>query len=93
MSQHGRHVEIEPDGSGRLWSSALGSWLVADGRYLRLQDADGNVRPTGEEAERDAKEQALAAKEQALAAKEQERAAKERAWAKLRELGIDPEGN
>jgi hypothetical protein len=50
------------------------------------------------ERERAAKEAALAAKEQeraakeaALVAKEQERAAKEAAWAKLRELGIDPE--
>ncbi|MCU0495236.1 MAG: Uma2 family endonuclease [Chloroflexaceae bacterium] len=44
-----------------------------------------------EEAERAAKEAARAAEEAARAAEEAERAAKEAAWAKLRELGVDPE--
>jgi Uma2 family endonuclease len=43
------------------------------------------------EAERAAKEEAQRQAEAERAAKEAERAAKEAAWAKLRELGIDPE--
>ncbi|NWJ48727.1 MAG: Uma2 family endonuclease [Chloroflexi bacterium] len=110
---------IESDAQGRLWSEELESWLAADGRYLRLYDAAGNLRLTGVEAERAAKEmerwraeseraakeaerrradseQAAkeveqAAKEAERAAKEAEQAAKEKAWARLRELGIDPE--
>ena len=53
------------------------SWLAPDGPLLRLYDRDGRMRLTEGEAQR--------------AAKEAERAAKEAAWAKLRELGIDPE--
>jgi Uma2 family endonuclease len=44
-----------------------------------------------QEAERAAKEAERIAKERAWAGQEAERAAKERAWAKLRELGIDPD--
>jgi hypothetical protein len=46
---------------------------------------------TERDAERAAKEAERVAKEAERAAKEAERAAKEAAWAKLRELGIDPE--
>ena len=72
----GALVEQTPDGRGRLWSAELQSWLAPDGALLRLYDLDGRMRLTEGEAER--------------AAKEAERAAKEAAWAKLRELGIDP---
>lgn len=65
----GALVEQAPDEQGRLWSSELESYLVADGALLRLTDRDGQLRLTEGEAER---------------------AAKEAAWAKLRELGIDP---
>ncbi len=65
------------DERGWLWSDELEGWLAAEREHLRLDDADGVMRLTGEEAER--------------AAKEQERAAKERAWAKLQELGFNPE--
>jgi Uma2 family endonuclease len=49
------------------------------------------VERTAKEAERAAKEAERAAKEAARAAEAAERAAKEAAWAKLRELGIDPD--
>ncbi|MCU0492311.1 MAG: Uma2 family endonuclease [Chloroflexaceae bacterium] len=67
----------QPLGSdGRLWSPALQAFLVPDGLYLRCYDQHDRRWLTQAEAER--------------AAKEAERAAKEAAWAKLRELGIDP---
>jgi Uma2 family endonuclease len=75
--QNGQPVEIVPNDQGWLWSGELDSYLVPDGRMLRLYDRAGNLRLTGEEAER--------------AAKEAERKAKEKAHAKLRELGIDPD--
>ena len=76
--------EMQADQQGRMWSPALESFIVADQNYLRLRDASGARRLTGEEAER-------AAKERALAGEEAERAAKERLAAKLRELGVDLE--
>jgi Uma2 family endonuclease len=98
-------IEILPDDQGWLWSSQLDSYLVPDNEYLRLYDRTGKMRLTQteyeraeKEAERRAKEQERLAKEQERLTKEQaidaerlEREAKERAWAKLRELGIDPE--
>lgn len=100
----GLMVEHTPDAQGRFWSEALQSFLTPDGGSLRLEDADGVLRLTQAEAERAAKEAERAARAQAescaateraakeveQAAKEAERAAKEVAWAKLRELGIDP---
>jgi Uma2 family endonuclease len=77
-------IELEPDERGWFWSNELDSWLVSDNALLRLYDRDGQIRLTEAEAER-------AAKEAERAAKEAERAAKELAWAKLRELNIDPE--
>jgi Uma2 family endonuclease len=77
-------VEQSADTQGRLWSAELESWLVPDGALLRLYEHNQQQRLTEGEAER-------VAKEAERAAKEAERAAKEAAWAKLRELGIDPE--
>ena len=99
----GKASEMQPDQQGCIWSPVLESYVVADGNYLRLQEASGALRLTGEEAERAAKERALveieaerAAKEAERAEKETERAAKERAVAenerlvaKLREMGVD----
>jgi Uma2 family endonuclease len=73
----GAMVEQTPDARGWLWSAELASWLAPDGALLRLHDRDGHLRLTEGEAER--------------VAKEAERVAKEAAWAKLRELGIDPD--
>jgi Uma2 family endonuclease len=70
-------TERPADQHGWIWSAELESWLAPDGALLRLYDRDGLMRLTEGEAQR--------------AAKETERAAKETAWAKLRELGIDPE--
>jgi Uma2 family endonuclease len=72
----GNMIEQTKDQQGRLWSDELQSWLVADGAFLRLYDTVGHMRLTEAEAA------------QMLAATEQH--AKEAAWAKLRELGIDP---
>jgi Uma2 family endonuclease len=90
-----RMVEQAHDAQGRLWSAELASWLVPDGMLLRLYDPNGNLRLTegeaawvAKEAERAAKERAVAAeaaarvaKERAVAAEKAERAAKERAVA------------
>lgn len=73
----GQPRELAPDARGWLWSEELHSWLVPDGALLRLYDQQGQQRLTEAEAEH--------------AAREAERAAKEAAWAKLRELGRDPE--
>ncbi|MCU0493822.1 MAG: Uma2 family endonuclease [Chloroflexaceae bacterium] len=82
---------------GHMWSHELEAWLVPDGAFLRLHDRKGQRWLT--EAEAQAQEaQAVAKQARAAArlaktertAKEAERAAKEAAWAKLRELGIDP---
>jgi len=77
-------VERSADERGWIWSEELESWLAPDGPLLRLYNRDRRLRLTEGDAQR-------AAKEVERAAKETERAAKEAAWAKLRELGIDPE--
>lgn len=87
---NGRMVEQRKDAQGGIWSNALDSRLMPDGILLRLYDRDGRMRLTEGEAERAAKEAERAAREDERVAKETERAAKEAAWAKLRELGIDP---
>lgn len=84
--------EMQLTADGRLWSSELNSYLAADGAYLRLYDCDGRLRLTEAETERAAKEAERTAREAERAAKEAERAAKEAAWARLRELGIEPPG-
>jgi Uma2 family endonuclease len=83
-TEKGVAVPMELTEQGWLWSEELESWLVPDGLFLRLYDPLGQQRPTEAEAERAAMEAERAEKEAALAAKE-------RAWARLRELGIDPE--
>jgi Uma2 family endonuclease len=75
--------EVPVDAQGRLWSDELASYLVPDGAFLRLYDRAGQMRRTQAEAA-----EANAATERA--AREAEQAAKEAAWARLRELGIEP---
>ena len=70
---------IEPDEQGRLWSEELDSWLVPDGLMLRLTDADGNLRLTGEEAQEREKEQARREAAQARREVQRERREKEQA--------------
>jgi Uma2 family endonuclease len=43
-------VELYPDEYGRIWSEELQSWLVIEVSYLRLYDAEGNMRLTKDEA-------------------------------------------
>jgi len=102
---NGDAAPIEPDEQGRMWSEELESWLVADGGYLRLYDHTGAMRLTKGEAEREGrlaeyqraerermeKEAEYQRAERERMEKEAERMEKEAAWAKLRELGIDPE--
>ena len=93
----GRIREVQPDAQGRIWSVALNSYLVPDGKYLRLTDRNGIARPSEKEnsdlqkaiAEEQRniarKERIIAAeKEAALRAREE---ALERAKARLRALG------
>jgi hypothetical protein len=96
--ENGQLIELQPNDQGWLWSNELDSYLVPDGAYLRLYDRTLKLRLTKAEFEQAAKEQAQLAerleRERADAerrAKEQERTEKEKAWAKLRELGIDPD--
>jgi Uma2 family endonuclease len=103
--ENGQPVELQPNDQGWLWSNELDSYLVPDGVYLRLYDRTLQLRLTKAEFEQAAKEKAqLAARlervraeaerkraDKEKAAKEAERQRAEQAWAKLRELGIDPE--
>jgi Uma2 family endonuclease len=70
-----REMPLRPDGS--LWSIHLKSFLMPDGKYLRLYDQQGNMRLTKEEAEA-RRAEAEARRVAALAEK-------------LRSLGIDPD--
>lgn len=80
----GGMVRILPDASGRMWSEQLNSWLVPDGRNLRLYDRNDQLRLTETEvavkrAEEEARRADIEAKaRQALAEK-------------LRSLGINPD--
>ncbi len=73
----GKAEAIKANPDGRLWSAVLECWLQPDGIFLRLFDTQGQPHLTAEEAEAEARQSA--------------ESAKEKAWAKLRELGIDPE--
>jgi hypothetical protein len=74
----GQPIPLAPDARGWLWSAQLESWLAPAGKLLRLYDAEGRRRLTGEEA-RDA-----AAQEAAVQA-EQERRARAEAEAARRD--------
>ena len=77
-------------GDGPALSPALGGWLVTtdEGKRLRVaDDRDGvSLWPTSEEAERVAKEAALAARDREREEKEAERVAKEAALVRIAEL-------
>ena len=49
---NGESQERVLDEQGRLWSDELDSWLVPDGKYLRLYDSQMQLRLTEGEAER-----------------------------------------
>jgi Uma2 family endonuclease len=48
---NGEYRQLERDGSGRLWSEQLQSWLKVEGQYLRLYTLGGDRRLTGAEAQ------------------------------------------
>ena len=81
-------MSAEPD--GRIWSAVLASWVVPQPPLLQLVDADGVRRisrvAAAQRAAIVAERAAIVAQQRAIA----EQGAKQRAWAKLRELGIDP---
>jgi Uma2 family endonuclease len=79
----GRYEALAPTDSGWLWSDQLDLFLGIHKGQLRWFDAEGELVPLPEEAERQAKEQAQQRAEQA-----QQRA--ERLEALLRSQGIDP---
>jgi len=54
----GQPVSIKPNQDGRMWSEVLESWLESDGLYLRLYDAQGELRLTAEAAESLARQKA-----------------------------------
>ena len=41
---------LPSDSDGRLWSTQLDSFLIPDGKWLRLTDKDGSLRLTQAEA-------------------------------------------
>jgi len=47
--ESGRFEPLRPDVGGRLWSEALGLWLMAEGGALRAVQADGQLLLTHEE--------------------------------------------
>jgi Uma2 family endonuclease len=51
QSDNDQYQEIPKDKAGRLWSEQLESWLVVEGKLLRLYTADGQLRLTKDEAE------------------------------------------
>jgi Uma2 family endonuclease len=95
---NGGYEAIAPDVSGRLSSRELGLSLGIHERNLRWFTLEGELIPFPEEAEKQAKEQALQgqeqeriAKEQALQGQEQALQAQQRLEAYLRSQGIDPD--
>ena len=88
-SENGRAVEIIPDEQGRLWSVELDSYLVPDGRFLRLTDREGKMRLTEAQAATQAQNQAFAAQQAATQAQNQalvaQQAAELRAYSEMTE--------
>jgi Uma2 family endonuclease len=84
-----RELLLEP--GGRLWSIQLDSFLIPDGKYLRLYDRYGQLRLT--EAEAAARQAEVEARRAEAAVRQAEiEARRVRALAeKLRSLGIDPD--
>ncbi|MEI6046610.1 MAG: Uma2 family endonuclease [Chloroflexota bacterium] len=72
----GEYRKLEKDAAGRLWSEALQSWLIVEGRYLQLYTRDGELRLTEVQAQTQ-----QAALERARADAQTQQAALERARA------------
>ncbi len=76
-----RYEPIQPNARGRVWSHKLGAWVGTwsgkyqgqEGVWLRFFDMEGNLLPTGEEAQAAAKEAAQERAEAEAAAKQAER--------------------
>ena len=86
------------DGQGRLWSQYLESFLVPDGKWLRLYDNMGQRRLTQAEAETqwveasERRAEALAREKEVIAQEKEALLQKTEALAeKLRSLGINPD--
>jgi hypothetical protein len=78
LNRETNQVVVMPTGQdGRIWSNHLDSFLVPDGKYLRLYDQFGHLRLTGFEA------QTIRAEMEAQRAN--------KLAEKLRKLGIDPD--
>ena len=91
----GRYEPISPTAEGRLWSQQLGLYLGLWGNRLRFFTAEGELIPSPEE--RAAQESQRAVQESQRAEQERQRAEQAeqelaQLKAKLREKGIDLEG-
>jgi hypothetical protein len=83
--------ELPLESGGRLWSIQLESFLIPDGKYLRLYDRYGQLRLTeAETATRQAEVEAKRAEAALRQAEIESRRARALAE-KLRSLGIDPD--
>jgi Uma2 family endonuclease len=89
---------LRPDANGRLWSPLFDSFLVPDGKWLRLYDRDGFLRLTEAEAAEQARWAEAQARKVAEQARQYEAEARkaadqkaEKLAEKLRSLGIDPD--
>jgi Uma2 family endonuclease len=76
---NGQMIERQPDAQGRFWSNELNCYLVPDGWYLRLYDAEGNRFLTEGQDQARRAAQAEAEKIQAEIEKEQAEIEKEQA--------------
>lgn len=81
----GQYYELEKDETGRIWSEEMQSWLVVEGKHLRLYTQDGHRRLTGLEASAERsiwqQQEREAAERQARTAERQARIAEQRAEA------------
>jgi Uma2 family endonuclease len=82
-----RYEQIEPSQQGWLWSEELQLYLGITGEKLRFFTPQGELVPTPEEAEVQARQRA----EQAEVRAEQAEARTERLLQRLQELGVEPE--
>lgn len=85
---NGRYEALAPTDAGWLWSDQLELFLGIYERQLRWFSAEGQIIPLPEEAERQAKEQAMQAVAKERQAKEQERQAKEQAQQRIEQLEV-----
>ena len=83
--------ELPPGPDGRLWSGHLDSFLLPDGKLLRLTDQQGSLRLTEAQAEARARRAETQRANAEAAARRVEAQRVAELVEKLRSLGIDPD--